>query len=659
MRAAIGSVLREAIIAACLTALMILLFLGSWRSTLIIAISIPLSILTSIIILSALHETINIMTLGGLALAVGILVDDATVEIENINRNLHLGKDVMPAILDGAQQIAVPALVSTLCICIVFLPMFFLSGVARYLFVPLAEAVVFAMLASYFWSRTIVPTMAKYLLTQAAPATRRRARAIPFTPYAAGVRARLRAAPRRLCVAAGRARVPPAHCSSRRFSWSVCRASLLVPWLGQDFFPTTDSGQFILHVRAKTGTRIEETARLCDRGRGVHPARQSRRTRSITCSTTSVCPTARMNFMHSTSGAIGAGDADIMVSLTAEHRPTADYIRQLPRRAAARVSRRDVLLPARGHRDPGPELRHAGADRHPDRRQRSAGQPPRRGEACWPQLRHVPGLVDARIHQAFDYPTSISTVDRTKAIAERVHRTRCRQQPAEFAERQLPDLAAVLPQSAQRHQLQPGRRKTAQYRVQSLQDLENTPIGAGAGRAAADSRQRRHRSPARRAWRSINDYNIRRVVDIYGSVQDRDLGGVGARQSSASSTPTASCCRAAVSSTSAASCRRCVSRTSGSLVGLGLRDRAGLSADRRQLPVVARSVDHHHRAAGGAGRHRAVPVRDAHDAERAGVDGRDHVHGRGDREQHSGGVVRQGAAASSTAIRWPRRSKPA
>ena len=180
VRASINAVIREAVIAAALTALMILLFLGSWRSTLIIAISIPLSILTSIIVLSLLHETINIMTLGGLALAVGILVDDATVEIENVNRNLDQGKEIEQAILDGASQIAVPALVSTLCICIVFLPMFFLSGVARYLFVPLAEAVVFAMLASYGLSRTLVPTLAKYLLK--APASRAKPQSFRAVP---------------------------------------------------------------------------------------------------------------------------------------------------------------------------------------------------------------------------------------------------------------------------------------------------------------------------------------------------------------------------------------------------------------------------------------------------------------------------------------------
>src|SRR5262249_37072919 len=238
VRAAIQGVIREAIIAACLTGAMILIFLGSWRSTLIIAVSIPLSILTSIIILSFLGETINIMTLGGLALAVGILVDDATVEVENINRNLDMGKPMVRAILDGAQQIAVPAFVSTICICIVFLPMFFLTGVARYLFVPLAEAVVFAMLASYFWSRTIVPTMAKYLLR---PLVRQRRSMNPFILVQQGFDLgfeRVRVLYRLLLGTLVRRRlvfVPV-------FLVLCGSAALLLPWLGQDFFPGTDNG---------------------------------------------------------------------------------------------------------------------------------------------------------------------------------------------------------------------------------------------------------------------------------------------------------------------------------------------------------------------------------------------------------------------------------
>ena len=252
---------REAVIAACLTALMILLFLGSWRSTLIIAVSIPLSILTSVMVLSALGETINIMTLGGLALAVGILVDDATVTIENMERYLEDGQPLREAILNGASQIAVPALVSTLCICIVFVPMFLLQGVARYLFMPLAEAVVFAMLASYFLSRTLVPTMAMYLLRRKPhAATRSRNPLVIFQRGFERGFERTRYAYRDLLTLLVRRRgvfIP---------GFLACCLALfaLFPWLGQDFFPNTDSGQFILHMRAKTGTRIEETARLAD-----------------------------------------------------------------------------------------------------------------------------------------------------------------------------------------------------------------------------------------------------------------------------------------------------------------------------------------------------------------------------------------------------------
>src|SRR5467141_2375386 len=261
VRAAVSGVVREAIIAACLTAMMILLFLGSWRTTLIIAVSIPLSILTSIITLSLLGETINIMTLGGLALAVGILVDDATVEIENVHRNMDMGKPIIQAILDGAQQIAVPALVSTLCICIVFLPMFLLGGVARYLFVPLAEAVVFAMLASYILSRTLVPTLAMYLLK--AKHHDRASSRNPLVRFQLAFKRgfeSLRNAYHSLLTSLVHRRgffIPA-------FLLTCLAAFLLVPWLGQDFFPNTDSGQFILHLRAKSGTRIEETAKLCD-----------------------------------------------------------------------------------------------------------------------------------------------------------------------------------------------------------------------------------------------------------------------------------------------------------------------------------------------------------------------------------------------------------
>ena len=356
VRAAVNGVVREAIIAACLTGLMILLFLGSWRSTLIIAVSIPLSILTSIIVLGFLHETINIMTLGGLALAVGILVDDATVTIENIERFLEEGLDLREAILEGAGQIAVPALVSTLCICIVFLPMFFLSGVARYLFVPLAEAVVFAMLASYILSRTLVPTMAMYLLkAKSHDAFSRNPLVILQRGFESAFEG-LRRAYRNLLSALvnRRAVFVPA------FLLACGAAFLLVPWLGQDFFPGTDSGQFILHLRARTGTRIEETARLCDLVedsiRGEIPARRSRH--GSRQHRHAVQP-AQFHAQHLGIDRRGRR----RYSGLPQGRPSPH--RRLRARPAAppsgRISRRDFLFPAGRYRHTDPQLRTARA----------------------------------------------------------------------------------------------------------------------------------------------------------------------------------------------------------------------------------------------------------------------------------------------------------
>src|SRR6476646_6077381 len=331
VRASIEGVLREALIAAILTAVMILLFLGNWKSTLIIAISIPLSILVSILLLSALGETINIMTLGGLALAVGILVDDATVEIENINRNLAMGKETVQAILDGAQQIAVPAFVSTLCICIVFIPMFFLSGVAKFLFVPLAEAVIFAMLASYFWSRTIVPTMAMYLLSsedeyiaeehvgEKQGFFRRYQQAFErnFEKFREGYRRGLASALDR----------------SKLFGICFlvfCVLSVgLVGVLGRDFFPKVDAGQIRLHFRARTGLRIEETARLADQVdaviRETIPADELQ-----TVLDNLGVPYSGINLSYSNSGTFGTSDAEILVQLKEERgKPTGGYINEL------------------------------------------------------------------------------------------------------------------------------------------------------------------------------------------------------------------------------------------------------------------------------------------------------------------------------------------
>ncbi len=520
VRAAVSGVIREAVIAACLTAAMILLFLGSWRSTLIIAVSIPLSILTSVIVLSLLGETINIMTLGGLALAVGILVDDATVEVENINRNLDMGKPVIQAILDGAQQIAVPALVSTLCICIVFLPMFLLGGVARYLFVPLAEAVIFAMLASYLLSRTLVPTMARYLLSPpvegAAPSR---------NPLARGQQAfergfeRLRLAYRRLLTTL----------VGRRLVFvpmflAVClSAFLLAPQLGENFFPDTDSGQFILHLRTQTGTRIEETARLTDLveaaiRRGIPAAEMDVVLDNIGL------PYSVINWMHSASGVIGAADADILVSLKADHRPTADYVRALRQTLPAEFPGvtfyflpADIVTQIINFGLPAPiDIQIEGADIQGNRRV---------ADKMLNELRQVRGLADLRVNQRFDYPKFDVILDRTKAGQ------------AGFTARDL--ASSLLVSLSGSFQTTPAfflnwqngviynlATQTPQYRIQSLEDIQNVPVSTPSttrpGILVDVASITRSSEMA-----VLSHYNIRRVVDVYGAVQDRDLGAVG------------------------------------------------------------------------------------------------------------------------------------
>jgi multidrug efflux pump subunit AcrB len=518
VRAAVNGVIREAIIAACLTGLMILIFLGSWRSTLIIAVSIPLSILSSVIVLGFLGETINVMTLGGLALAVGILVDDATVTIENIERYLEEGSDLREAIIEGAGQIAVPALVSTLCICIVFLPMFFLSGVARYLFVPLAEAVVFAMIASYILSRTLVPTLAMYLLKAKHGGASRN----PFVWFQRGFERmfeRLRLAYQLLLTTL----------VYRRFIFvpvflGLCVAAfVLVPWLGQDFFPSTDSGEFILHLRAKTGTRIEETARLSDRVENSI-RREIPRGEVHNILDNMGLPISQLNFMRSTSGLIGAADADIFVSLAERHHPTADYIRDLRRNLPAEFPGvtfyflpADIVTQILNFGLPAPvDIQIDGADVESNRVV---------ADRILEQMRRVPGVTDARIQQDFDYPKFHIAIDRTKA-AEGGYT------PHDVANSLLVSLSGsfqVTPafflnwQNGVNYNLV---EQTPQYAIQSLQDLQNIPITSAS--AARPEILADVASIARSNEMAVlNHYNIRRVVDIYAAVQDRDLGGAG------------------------------------------------------------------------------------------------------------------------------------
>ncbi|MGA3093150.1 MAG: efflux RND transporter permease subunit [Terriglobales bacterium] len=517
--AAVSGVIREAIIAACLTALMILLFLGSWRSTLIIAVSIPLSILTSVIVLSVLGQTINIMTLGGLALAVGILVDDATVTIENIERYFEEGHPQRVAILEGAAQIAVPALVSTLCICIVFLPMFFLAGVSKFLFVPLAEAVVFAMLASYVLSRTLVPTLAMYLLkakqhSNSKPGLLARCQ----RGFERGFE-RLRLSYQLFLTTVVHRRVIfiPAFLG-------VCLSMfLLVPWLGQNFFPASDNGQFILHMRVKSGTRIEETARVADLVEAS--IRQEIPAQEMDNILDNIgLPYSTINYMHSTSGLIGAGDADIMVSLKEKHHPTADYVRQL-RRTLPRdfpgitfyFLPADMVTQVLNFGLPAPiDIQIDGNDIEGNRQV---------AEKMLAELQRVPGLTDLRIQQPFDYPTYDINVDRTKAVQ------------GGLTERNV--ATSVLNSLSGSFQITPMFflnwkngvnynlvAQTPQYRVESLEDLQNTPITVPSTSrpgilADVASIQRGTEMEA------ISHYNIRRIVEIYGAVQDRDLGSAG------------------------------------------------------------------------------------------------------------------------------------
>jgi CzcA family heavy metal efflux pump len=520
VRGAINGVIREMVIAACLTGLMILLFLGSWRSTLIIAVSIPLSILTSVMILSFLGETINLMTLGGLALAVGILVDDATVTIENIDRYFEEGHAQYDAVLQGAAQIAVPALVSTLCICIVFLPMFMLGGVPGYLFVPLAEAVVFAILASYVLSRTLVPTLAMYLLKpKEEPAGRSRNPLVQFQRAFERRFERLRNGYRALLtvLAHRRAVFIPG------FLLACLAVFLLLPFLGQDFFPSSDNGQFILHLRAKSGTRIEETAKLCDLVEGS--VRQEVPTQEMDNILDTIgLPYSIINFMHSTSGLIGAGDADILVSLKEKHHPTADYVQllreKLPREFPGTTFYflpADMVTQVLNFGLPAPiDVQIEGAD-IADNREVAA--------RMLQEITRVPGIADAHIQQAFDYPAFDVNVDRTKAAqggyAERdVSNSILNSLSGSF---QITPMFFLNRQNGVSYNLVA---QTPQYAVQSLQDLQNSPLDAASATrpeilADVASVQRANEMEV------VSHYNIRRVIDIYAAVQGRDLGAVG------------------------------------------------------------------------------------------------------------------------------------
>jgi CzcA family heavy metal efflux pump len=526
VRAAIQGVLREALIAACLTAFMILLFLGNWKSTLIIAISIPLSILVSLLCLSALGQTINIMTLGGLALAVGILVDDATVEIENINRNLAMGKETVQAILDGAQQIAVPAFVSTLCICIVFIPMFFLSGVAKFLFVPLAEAVSFAMLASYMWSRTIVPTLAMYLLSSEdeyhAEENAGRAQGF-FRRYQQGFERSFERFREGYRLALGAALGHPKLFASSFLAFSVLSMGLSLV-VGRDFFPKVDAGQIRLHFRARTGLRIEETARLADQVDSV--IRETiPKDELLTVLDNLGVPYSGLNLSYSNSGTFGTSDAEILVQLKQERgKPTSAYINDLRKLLPRRFpgvqfffQPADIVTQILNFGTPAPiDVAVTGTNLQGNYLVATK---------LASEIRHIPGAVDVHVQQAFDAPALHMEIDRTRAQTMGM-------QARDIAQNVLVSLSSSF-QTAPAFWLDPKNGvsytvavQEPQYRVDTYQALQNTPVSGSYPGAAPQILGNLVRTTTTARPAEISHYNSQPMINVYASVDGRDLGGV-------------------------------------------------------------------------------------------------------------------------------------
>jgi multidrug efflux pump subunit AcrB len=525
VRGAISGVVRETLIAACLTAFMILVFLGSWRSTLIIATSIPLAILTSIIGFSAIGETINIMTLGGLALAVGILVDDATVEVENINRNREAEpeKDMDEVVLDSASQIATPAFVSTLSICIVFAPMFLLSGVARYLFVPLAEAVVFAMLASYFLSRTIVPTMAKYLLR----GDKKEGGDAPSRNPLVRLQKRFEAAFERF--RHGYRGLLQSFLHQRGvfltvfFAGCIASLAILIPWLGRDFFPSVDSGTFKLHMRAPTGMRIEQTANLCDLvERSIRQQIPAGEVQSVIDNIG--LPYSGINLSYSNSAPVGTSDADILVTLSANHHPTDNYVHELrmtlPKQFPGVIF---AFLPA----DMVGQILNFGLPAPIDVQVIGNNLEANRtyADAVFEKMKYVPGTADLRIQQPFDEPYLRYSVDRTKAQELGFS-------GQNIAQNLLVSLSGSF-QTSPTFWVDPKNHvsyyiatQTPQYREDTLQDLANLPITSTDPNTPLSLMASLVSMQRGTGMAVVSHYNVAPVIDIFGSVAGRDLGGV-------------------------------------------------------------------------------------------------------------------------------------
>jgi CzcA family heavy metal efflux pump len=520
VRASINGVVREGLIAAALTAIMILIFLGDWRPTIVILISIPLSIFVSIIVLGAIGETINIMTLGGLALAVGILVDDATVEIENIERNLALGKEMKQAILDGAQQIAVPALVSTLSICIVFVPMFFLSGVAKFLFVPLAEAVSFAMLASYLLSRTLIPTLVMFIMRGHEHKSEtpksflgrfQRGFERKFEDFRRGYERLLE--------------TTLEHRGIFVLCFLIfCLLSLgLFMFLGQDFFPQVDAGLLRLHVRARPGLRVEETARLVDQIEGtLHQEIPNGELQTILDNIG--LPNSGINQSYSSNGTIGTSDAEILIALDPEHHhPTADHIRHL-RDVLPRLfpgvefffQPADIVTQILNFGLPAPiDVQIVGAD---------MANSYQIAQQIANKMRHIPGAADVHVQQLLSSPTLHLDIDRTRV-------TQVGLTARDVAQSVLVSLSGSF-QTSPNFWLNPRNGVTyqmavqaPQYRMTDLRDLMAVPVNSQQGAQLLGNLVQSY--PVARPA-TVNHYNVQSVIDVYASTQDRDLGAVAA-----------------------------------------------------------------------------------------------------------------------------------
>jgi multidrug efflux pump subunit AcrB len=534
---AVSSVLREGVIAAALTGLMILLFLGNWRSTLIVTVSIPLAILASVAMLSVLGETINVMTLGGLALAVGILVDDATVTIENINSHLERGQEIETAILDGAQQIAVPVFVSLMCICLAFAPMFTLGGVAGYLFRPLAEAVVFALIASYILSRTLVPTLANYLLRRqvleahasdpetggsTGPATAKISRN-PLVRFQQGFERRFED------IRDGYAGLLALGLQHRGkliagFIGFTLLSFVLAPYLGQNFFPNVDGGQIKMHVRAQTGTRIEDTTRLADRiGEAIHKIIPVNELDGIVDNIG--LSVSGINMAYNNSGTIGVEDADILISLKPNHAPTADYVKtmreQLPRRfpgTSFAFLPADMVSQILNFGVPAPiDLQVIGSDLQANRTY---------ANALLARIKQIPGIADARIQQAFDEPTLNVNIDRSLAglvgLSEKDAATAM--QTTLSGSSQTSPTYWLNPRTGVSY---PVSIQTPPRILYTMNDLKNIPVTTSSG---TETQLLGGLAMIQRTWSDavVSHYNVRPVIDIYATTQGRDIGGVAA-----------------------------------------------------------------------------------------------------------------------------------